>query len=138
MKKNYKNYKIDKFQKPFHGSGQKKKKVGFIHIKCTKNNTIITLTDLQGNTLYWVSCGSLGFKNSRKSTTYAAQAASEKIAFRTLKLGFNSVYVYVKGLGFGKESSIRALYKSGITLLKIKDCTSIAHNGCRASKQRRV
>lgn len=111
---------------------------GIIHIQNTKNNTIITLTDLQGNTKFWASAGSLGFKNSRKSTTYAAQAAAEELANKALILGFSSVIVKAKGLGYGKESTIRTLYKSALSITKLIECTPVPHNGCRAPKKRRV
>jgi small subunit ribosomal protein S11 len=111
---------------------------GIIHIQSSKNNTIITLTDLAGNTKFWVSAGTLGFKNSRKSTTYAAQAAAEEVADKSLQLGFFSVIVKIKGLGFGKESTIRALYKSRLIITKLVEQTPISHNGCRPPKKRRV
>lgn len=111
---------------------------GIIYIQSSRNNTILTLTDLQGNTKYWTSAGSIGFKNSRKSTTYSAQAAAEVLASKALNLGFYSVTVRIKGLGYGKESSIRALYKSKLVITKIIETTPISHNGCRAPKKRRV
>ncbi len=111
---------------------------GVIYIQSTRNNTILTLTDLQGNTKYWTSAGSIGFKNSKKSTTYAAQAAAEILASQALNLGFYSVIVKIKGLGYGKESSVRALYKSKLVITKIIENTPIPHNGCRAPKKRRV
>lgn len=111
---------------------------GLIYIYSTKNNTIITLTDLNGNTKFWSSAGSIGFKNSRKSTTYAAQAAAELIATKALNSGINSVDVYIRGLGYGKESSIRALYKSNLIITQIIEKTTAPHNGCRAPKKRRV
>ncbi len=111
---------------------------GIICISSTKNNTIITLTDLKGNTKFWTSAGTLGFKNSRKSTTYAAQAAAEQVANKSLNLGIHSVSVKVKGVGYGKESSIRALYKSNLIITQITEQTSIPHNGCRPPKRRRV
>ena len=113
-------------------------KKGIIHIQSSRNNTILTLTDLQGNTKYWTSAGSIGFKNSRKSTTYSAQAAAEVLASKALNLGFYSVIVKIKGLGYGKQSSIRALYKSKLVITKIIEATPISHNGCRAPKKRRV
>lgn len=111
---------------------------GAIYIFSTKNNTILTLTDLNGNTKFWSSAGSIGFKNSRKSTTYAAQAAAEQIATKALNSGILSVDVYIKGLGYGKESSIRALYKSNLVITRIIEKTTTPHNGCRAPKKRRV
>ena len=111
---------------------------GIIHVQSSKNNTIITLTDLNGNTKSWASAGTLGFKNSRKSTTYAAQAASEQIAEKALQLGFLSVIVKIKGLGYGKESTVRALYKKRLLITEIVEQTPIAHNGCRQKKKRRI
>ena len=111
---------------------------GIIYIQSTRNNTILTLTDLQGNTKFWSSAGNLGFKNSRKSTSYAAQAVAEIAATKALNLGFNSIIIKLKGLGYGKLSAIRALSKSKLTLEKIIELTPIAHNGCRPPKKRRV
>lgn len=111
---------------------------GIVHILSTKNNTILTLTDLQGNTKVWISTGHLGFKNSRKSTTYAAQAAAEKLAEKALLLGYSSVHIQMKGLGYGKESCVRALSKSKLCILGIHDKTPLAHNGCRSRKKRRI
>ena len=117
---------------------KKNKQTGIIHIQSTRNNTILTLTDSQGNTKFWISAGSIGFKNSRKSTTYAAQAAAEKLTISALKLGFFSVIVKMKGLGHGKQNSIRTISKSGLKIMKIEDRTPIPHNGCRPPKKRRV
>lgn len=111
---------------------------GTIYIFSTKNNTIITLTDLEGNTKFSTSAGVLGFKNSRKSTTYAAQAAADQIASKALNLGYQSVIIKVKGLGYGKESSLRALFKSRLLVTKIIEQTPVAHNGCRPAKKRRI
>jgi len=111
---------------------------GIIHIRSTKNNTIITLTDLEGNTKYWTSAGVLGFKNSRKSTTYAAQAAAEQVALKAVSMGFSSVYVKVKGLGYGKDTCIRTLSKSNLGITRILEQTPVAHNGCRSPKKRRI
>lgn len=111
---------------------------GVIHISSTKNNTILTLTDLEGNTKFWISAGVLGFKNSRKSTTYAAQTAAEHLVSKAINMGFNSVSVKMKGLGYGKESCIRALYKSRLFITEITEQTPIAHNGCRPRKKRRI
>ena len=111
---------------------------GIIHIQSTKNNTILTLTDLQGDCKFWSSAGNIGFKNSRKSTSYAAQAVAELVATKTLNLGFDSVIVKIKGLGYGKLSAIRALYKSKLNVTQIIELTPIAHNGCRSPKKRRV
>jgi len=111
---------------------------GIIHVLSTKNNTIITLTNSEGQPQFRVSAGTLGFRNSRKSTTYAAQAAAETLTNKALQLGFSSVIIKVKGLGYGKESCIRAFYKSRLIIKKIIEITPIAHNGCRAPKKRRI
>lgn len=111
---------------------------GIIYILSTKNNTIITLTDLEGNTKYWTSAGVLGFKNSRKSTTYAAQAAAEQTALKALSMGFYSVLVKLKGLGYGKDTCVRTLAKSRLSITKIVEQTPVSHNGCRPPKKRRI
>lgn len=111
---------------------------GIIYIFSTKNNTLITLTDLEGNTKFSTSAGVLGFKNSRKSTTYAAQAAAEQVALKASTMGFHSVVIKIKGLGYGKESSLRTLFKSRLLITKIIEQTPISHNGCRPSKKRRI
>ena len=117
---------------------KKQSQQGIIYIKSTQNNTILTLTDLQGITKFWTSSGCLGFKNSRKSTTYAAQAAAEKVANQALHLGFFSVILKIKGLGYGKESSVRTIYKSKLNVIKIEETTPITHNGCKPPKKRRT
>jgi small subunit ribosomal protein S11 len=111
---------------------------GMITIQSTSNNTMLTLADEQGRTLAWTSAGALGFRNSRKSTTYGAQAAGEHIASRAHSLGMRRVHVRVKGLGYGKESSVRALAHAGIEIVSIMDITPTAHNGCRRPRQRRT
>ena len=111
---------------------------GIIHIQSTRNNTILTLTDLKGNTKFWSSAGNLGFKNSRKSTSYAAQAVAELLATKALNLGFDSIIVKMKGLGYGKLAAIIVLGKSKLSVEKIIELTPIAHNGCRPPKKRRV
>jgi small subunit ribosomal protein S11 len=111
---------------------------GIIHIQSTRNNTIITLTDLLGNSKCWTSAGSIGYRNTRKATKYAAQAAAEYLASKAINLGFSSVVVKIKGLGYGKDSSVRALYKSNLNITKIIEITPIPHNGCRAPKKRRM
>ena len=111
---------------------------GIVHIQSTRNNTILTLTDLEGNSKCWTSAGSIGFRNTRKATTYAAQAAAERLAEKAFNLGYLSVIVKIKGLGYGKHSSVRALYKSRLTITKIVEITPIPHNGCRAPKKRRM
>ena len=122
-------------------SRREKKSVphGQVHIHATFNNTIITITDLQGNTLCWGSAGSAGFKGSRKSTPFAAQLAARSVA-GTAKSDFNvrEVDVFVKGPGPGRESSIRSLQAAGLTVVSITDITPLPHNGCRPPKKRRV
>lgn len=112
--------------------------LGKIYISTTKNNTIITLIDTKGNTKGWSCSGSLGFKNARKSTTYAAQAAAENIVKKAKILGYTHLRLLVKGLGRGKQSCLRALSKSGLKIISIEDKTGIPYNGCRLSKKRRV
>ncbi|MGI6733730.1 MAG: 30S ribosomal protein S11 [Anaerovoracaceae bacterium] len=111
---------------------------GQAHIQSTFNNTLVTLTDLSGNTLSWSSAGSLGFKGSRKSTPYAAQMAAEEAAKAAMEHGLKTVEVYVKGPGSGREAAIRALQAAGLEINMIKDITPIPHNGCRPPKKRRV
>ncbi len=111
---------------------------GQAHIQSTFNNTIVTLTDLQGNALAWSSAGSLGFKGSRKSTPFAAQMCTEVAAKAAMEHGLKSVEVYVKGPGAGREAAIRALESSGLAIYSIVDVTPIPHNGCRPPKRRRV
>ncbi|MBP9742216.1 MAG: 30S ribosomal protein S11 [Burkholderiales bacterium] len=111
---------------------------GVAHIHASFNNTIITITDLQGNALSWASSGGAGFKGSRKSTPFAAQVAAEKAGKVAQECGLKTVYVRVQGPGPGRESSIRALNALGIKILSISDVTPLAHNGCRPPKRRRV
>lgn len=111
---------------------------GVAHIHASFNNTIITITDLQGNALSWASSGGAGFKGSRKSTPFAAQVAAEKAGKVAQECGLKTVYVRVQGPGPGRESSIRALNALGIKILSIADVTPLAHNGCRPPKRRRV
>ena len=111
---------------------------GQAHIKSTFNNTIVTITDLQGNTLSWASAGNVGFKGSRKSTPFAAQLAAEEAARRAQEHGMRSVAVFVKGPGAGRESALRALQTAGFKVTLIRDVTPIPHNGCRPPKRRRV
>ena len=111
---------------------------GRAYIQSTFNNTIITLTDLKGNTLAWSSAGATGVKGSRKATPYAAQIAAENAARRAMDHGLREVDVYIKGPGSGREAAVRALQASGIGLLSIRDITPIPHNGCRPRKRRRV
>ena len=111
---------------------------GIAHIKSSFNNTIITFTDLQGNTLSWASSGNVGFKGSRKSTPFAAQLAAEAAARRAMEHGVRRVDVMVKGPGSGRETAIRSIQNAGIEVVGIKDVTPIPHNGCRQPKRRRV
>lgn len=111
---------------------------GIVHIKASFNNTIITISDKQGNTVAWASAGSVGFKGSRKSTPFAAQMAAENCAKKAMDNGVRAVEIYVKGPGSGRESAIRALQSVGLDITIIKDVTPIPHNGCRPPKQRRV
>lgn len=123
---------------------RRKKKVkknvdkGQAHIRSTFNNTMITLTDSQGNVLAWSSGGNVGYKGSRKSTPFAAQLAAETAAKEAMEHGLREVEVYVKGPGAGRESAIRSLQAAGLEVSLIKDVTPIPHNGCRPPKRRRV
>jgi small subunit ribosomal protein S11 len=125
--------------------GAKKKKrelknieKGIAHIQSSFNNTIVTITDLEGNVITWSSAGSLGFKGSRKNTPFAAQMAARDCGKKALDLGMRQVEVYVKGPGAGREAAIRSLQAVGLEVKAIKDVTPIPHNGCRPPKRRRV
>ncbi len=111
---------------------------GAAHIQSTFNNTIVTITDVNGNALSWASAGGLGFRGSRKNTPYAAQTAAETAAKAAMEHGLRTVEVYVKGPGQGREAAIRALQAAGLEVTMIKDVTPIPHNGCRPPKRRRV
>ncbi len=111
---------------------------GVAHIMSTFNNTLITISDLQGNAISWASAGTVGFKGSRKSTPYAAQLAAESAAKAAMEHGMKEVEVYVKGPGSGREAAIRSLQAAGLEVNLIKDVTPIPHNGCRPPKRRRV
>ena len=111
---------------------------GQAHIQSSFNNTIVTLTDAEGNAISWASAGGLGFRGSRKSTPYAAQMAAETAAKTAVTQGLKSVDVFVKGPGSGREAAIRALQASGLQVTSITDCTPVPHNGCRPPKRRRV
>ena len=130
--------------KPIKKTVRKKKRErknierGQAHIQATFNNTIVTLTDMNGNTLSWSSAGSLNFKGSRKSTPFAAQSAAEVAAKGAMEHGLKTGEVYVKGPGSGREAAIRALQTAGLEITMIKDITPIPHNGCRPPKRRRV
>ena len=114
------------------------KKHAIAYIQSTLNNTIITITDLKGNTKTWSSAGNVGFKGARRSTNYAAQATADHIARAALQVGIQSVEVKIKGLSYGKESALRGLLMGGLKITKIRDITPMAHNGCRPRKKRRV
>ncbi|MEL7231996.1 MAG: 30S ribosomal protein S11 [Pseudomonadota bacterium] len=111
---------------------------GVAHVNSTFNNTIITITDAQGNAVSWSSAGAMGFKGSRKSTPYAAQVAAEDAAKKAADHGMNTLEVNVNGPGSGRESALRALQAVGFTITSIRDVTPIPHNGCRPPKRRRV
>ncbi len=123
-------------------SGKRTKKVveaeGVAHITATFNNTLITITDLQGNTVAWGSAGKSGFKGSKKSTSFAATVAAENCGREALNLGVKRLHVRVQGPGSGRESAIQALASAGLRILSIRDVTPIPHNGCRPPKKRRV
>ena len=121
----------------------KKKKIrnitrGVAHISASFNNTVVTITDPQGNTLCWSSSGAAGFKGSKKSTPFAAKIASEQAAKKALEMGLKEVDVFIKGPGSGRESAIRALQATGLHVTAIHDVTPLPHNGCRPPKRRRV
>ena len=111
---------------------------GVAHIQATFNNTIISISDTQGNVVSWSSAGQVGFSGSRKSTAFAAQVAAETASKKALDVGMKEVRVYVKGPGAGRESAIRAIQAAGLAVTLIRDVTPIPHNGCRAPKRRRV
>ena len=111
---------------------------GIVNVYATFNNTIVTITDRQGNAVTWATSGNVGFKGSRKSTPYAAQIAAEKAGRAAQEMGLEAVDVKVKGPGPGRESSVRALNSLGIRVMSISDVTPLAHNGCRPPKKRRV
>lgn len=125
-------------------SKQKKKKqkklvaVGIANIKTTFNNTIVTISDFLGNTVCWASSGSSGFKGARKNTPFAAQSAARNAALKAMELGMEKIEVVIKGRGNGRETSVRALKSAGLNILSIEDKTSVAHNGCRPPKKRRL
>ena len=130
--------------KPAAGGRRPRRKVsknvthGVAHIKSSFNNTIIAITDQEGNVLSWASAGNVGFKGSRKSTPYAAQMAAELAARKAMEHGVRKVDVQVKGPGSGRETAIRSIQNTGIEVTGIKDVTPVPHNGCRPPKRRRV
>ena len=122
-------------------SGKRRRQIdaeGVAHIKATFNNTIITITDLQGGTVAWASAGKAGFKGSKKSTPFAATIAAETVGREAVSMGMKRVHVRVQGPGSGRESAIQALQGAGLTIRSIRDVTPIPHNGCRPPKKRRV
>jgi len=122
------------------GKRDKKKNIseGRVYIQATFNNTIVTITDLTGNTISWASAGGLGFRGAKKSTPFAAQTTAETAAKKAMEDGLREVSVFVKGPGVGRESAIRSLGALGLRVRSIKDTTPIPHNGCRPQKSRRV
>ncbi len=112
--------------------------VGHAHIKTSFNNTIVTLTDLEGNVIAWESAGSAGFKGSRKSTPFAAQVTADAAARKGMEHGLQKVEVFAKGAGSGKDTAVRSLQAAGLDVTRVKDVTPQAHNGCRPRKRRRV
>ena len=122
----------------------KKKKIrknvvrGIVHVKATFNNTIITVTDVNGETLCWDSAGTVGFKGARKATPFAATRAAEKCAAKAKRMGMREIEVHVKGPGSGRESAVTALQNNGLNISAVEDHTPIPHNGCRPRKKRRV
>ena len=111
---------------------------GVVHIQSTFNNTIVTITNTNGDTVSWASAGSSGFKGARKSTPFAAQTAAEKAALQAATIGIKSVDILVKGQGSGRETAIRAIEGAGLEITSIQDITAVPHNGCRPPKRRRV
>ena len=111
---------------------------GIVYIQSTFNNTIVTITNLVGDTISWASAGSSGFKGARKSTPFAAQTAAEKAALDAVASGLKNVEILIKGQGSGRETAIRAIEGTGLEIIAIQDITAIAHNGCRPPKRRRV
>ena len=127
-------------KRPARGRRKVKKNipVGQAHIKTSFNNTIVSLTDLQGNVIAWESAGGAGFKGSRKSTPFAAQVTADSAARKGMEQGLQKVDVYVKGSGSGRETAIRSLQAAGLVVISVRDVTPQAHNGCRPRKRRRV
>ena len=130
--------------KPQRAKGRQRRKVrkniaiGQAHIKTSFNNTLVTLTDKEGNVVAWESAGSVGFKGSRKSTPFAAQVTAESCAKKGMEHGLQKVEVFVRGPGSGRETAVRSLQAAGLEILGVKDVTPIPHNGCRPRKRRRV
>ena len=125
-------------KKTVKASRKKEVVAGVAHVDSTFNNTVITITDTQGNTIAWSSCGLKGFKGARKSTPYAAQIAADDAAHKAMERGMKTIDVVVMGPGSGRESALRAFNAAGLVVTSIKDITGMPHNGCRARKRRRV
>ena len=130
--------------KPQRAKGRQRRRVrknivvGQAHIKTSFNNTLVTLTDKEGNVIAWESAGAVGFKGSRKSTPFAAQVTAESAAKKGMEHGLEKVEVFVRGPGSGRETAIRSLQAAGLEVLSVKDVTPVPHNGCRPRKRRRV
>ncbi len=130
--------------KPQRAKGRQRRKVrkniaiGQAHIKTSFNNTLVTLTDKEGNVIAWESAGAVGFKGSRKSTPFAAQVTAESAAKKGMEHGLQKVEVFVRGPGSGRETAVRSLQAAGLEILGVKDVTPVPHNGCRPRKRRRV
>lgn len=130
--------------KPQRAKGRQRRKVrkniavGQAHIKTSFNNTMVTLTDKDGNVIAWESAGSVGFKGSRKSTPFAAQVTAESCAKKGMEHGLQKVEVFVRGPGSGRETAVRSLQAAGLEVISVKDVTPVPHNGCRPRKRRRV
>ena len=130
--------------KPQRAKGRQRRKVrkniavGQAHIKTSFNNTLVTLTDKEGNVIAWESAGSVGFKGSRKSTPFAAQVTAESCAKKGMEHGLQKVEVFVRGPGSGRETAVRSLQAAGLEIISVKDVTPVPHNGCRPQKRRRI
>jgi small subunit ribosomal protein S11 len=131
-------YMIQKIRKITSKKDRNNYTNGIIHINSTFNNTIVTITNLTGNTISWASAGSSGFKGARKGTPFAAQTAAEKAAAEALTIGLKTVEILVKGQGSGRETAIRSIQGAGFDIISIQDITPVPHNGCRPPKRRRV
>lgn len=129
---------IEKIRKIVSKKDKKQFTNGTVHIQSTFNNTIVTITNLTGDTISWASAGSAGFKGARKGTPFAAQTAAEKAAFEALNVGLKTVAILVKGQGSGRETAIRSIQGAGFEIISIQDITPVPHNGCRPRKRRRV
>ncbi|WP_259289719.1 30S ribosomal protein S11 [Candidatus Nasuia deltocephalinicola] len=136
MLKNKKKKNKKKFWLEYKTSKNKKNIVIF-HILCNSNNTIITLTDINGNSIYWVTASSVGFKGSKKATSYAAQTAAEKIGKYAYDKNFKEAKIFIKGGGVGRDYAIRGIFNCGIDILSINDMTTTPHNGCKIKKTKR-